>query len=98
MCTADPETSPTPSSSPKPSTDSPSSLPSTNTTQDTSMTPKRSETSANTGEEHSQHFDAASFVGGIILCAGIVAIAFFGWKFYKAGTEKPYQTLHNGIL
>ncbi|XP_029650664.1 porimin isoform X2 [Octopus sinensis] len=34
-----------------------------------------------------QHFDAASFIGGIILCAGVIAIVFFGCKFYKARTS-----------
>ncbi|CAG2055125.1 unnamed protein product [Timema podura] len=31
--------------------------------------------------------------GGIILCMGIIAIAFVAWKFYKARTERNYHTL-----
>ncbi|OWF53174.1 sialomucin core protein 24-like [Mizuhopecten yessoensis] len=40
-----------------------------------------------------QHFDGASFVGGIILAVGVIAIAFFGCKFYKARKERNYHTL-----
>lgn len=54
-----------------------------------------SDSAANTGniEEHGQHFDGASFIGGIVLTAGLVAIVFFGMKFYKAKTERNYHTL-----
>jgi len=38
-------------------------------------------------------FDMPSFIGGIILCAGVVAIAFFGCKFYKNRSERNYHTL-----
>ncbi|KAK3803167.1 hypothetical protein RRG08_067344 [Elysia crispata] len=40
-----------------------------------------------------QSFDGASFVGGIILSLGIVAIIFFGLKFYKARKDQNYHTL-----
>nr|CAD7585574.1 unnamed protein product [Timema genevievae] len=40
-----------------------------------------------------RNFDGPSFVGGIILCMGIIAIAFVAWKFYKARTERNYHTL-----
>lgn len=40
-----------------------------------------------------QSFDAASFIGGIVLCAGMVAIAYFGLKFYRARQERNYHTL-----
>ncbi|KAK7108493.1 hypothetical protein V1264_016228 [Littorina saxatilis] len=46
-----------------------------------------------TGGKTGQHFDAASFIGGIVLCAGLAAIAYFGFKFYKARTERNYHTL-----
>lgn len=46
------------------------------------------------GKPEGRHFDAASFIGGIVLCAGIIAIVFFGLKFYKARTERNYHTLH----
>ena len=45
------------------------------------------------GDCSGQHFDGASFVGGIILCAGIIALIFFGLKFYKSRTERNYHTL-----
>ncbi|XP_059153912.1 sialomucin core protein 24-like [Physella acuta] len=40
-----------------------------------------------------QHFDGASFIGGIVLCAGLVAIIFFGLKFYNARKDQNYHTL-----
>ena len=46
------------------------------------------------GNDQGRHFDGASFIGGIVLCAGLVAIGFFGLKFYKARTERNYHTLH----
>ena len=52
------------------------------------------DTAANTGDDaHGQHFDGASFIGGIVLCAGLVAIVFFGMKFYKAKADRNYHTL-----
>ncbi|CAI9739967.1 Hypothetical predicted protein [Octopus vulgaris] len=45
-----------------------------------------------------QHFDAASFIGGIILCAGVIAIVFFGCKFYKARQERNYHTLTSSTV
>ncbi|KAI5726475.1 sialomucin core protein 24-like isoform X2 [Diaphorina citri] len=38
-------------------------------------------------------FDGASFIGGIVLCAGLTAIGFVSWKFYKARVELTYRTL-----
>ncbi|XP_073954897.1 visgun [Choristoneura fumiferana] len=38
-------------------------------------------------------FDGASFVGGIILTLGLIAIGFMGFKYYKAQTERNYHTL-----
>lgn len=40
-----------------------------------------------------RHFDGSSFVGGIVLTCGLLAIAFVSWKFYKARTERNYHTL-----
>ncbi|KAK3576961.1 hypothetical protein CHS0354_005967 [Potamilus streckersoni] len=53
----------------------------------------KSTPSGQSNDGSKQHFDAASFVGGIVLCLGIVAIIFFGCKFYKARTERNYHTL-----
>nr|WEY07720.1 sialomucin core protein 24 [Ephestia kuehniella] len=38
-------------------------------------------------------FDGASFVGGIILTLGLLAISFMGFKYYKNQTERNYHTL-----
>ncbi|XP_074663139.1 sialomucin core protein 24-like isoform X2 [Tubulanus polymorphus] len=50
-------------------------------------------TAAPTVPSQGQHFDAASFIGGIVLCGGVIAIIFFGCKFYKARSEQNYHTL-----
>ena len=43
-------------------------------------------------EEHQgQQFDAASFIGGIVLCGGMVAIVFFSIKFYRSRSENRYH-------
>jgi len=38
-------------------------------------------------------FDAPSFIGGIVLCGGIVAISIFALKFYQSRKENDYHTL-----
>ncbi|CAG9822545.1 unnamed protein product [Phaedon cochleariae] len=43
--------------------------------------------------EHHRRFDGPSFVGGIVLALGLVAIGFVAFKFYKARTELNYHTL-----
>lgn len=68
----------------------PATQSSTTTTTNTTKAP---DANANTGNQEAQHFDGASFIGGFVLCLGIVAIIFFGLKFYKAKTERNYQTL-----
>ena len=45
------------------------------------------------GNSESKHFDAASFIGGMVLSLGVVAICFFGYKFYKSRADKNYHTL-----
>lgn len=40
-----------------------------------------------------RHFDGPSFIGGIVLAMGLMAIAFVSFKFYKARTERNYHTL-----
>lgn len=40
-----------------------------------------------------RHFDTLSFLGGIILTLGCLAICYVGFKFYKARTERNYHTL-----
>lgn len=40
-----------------------------------------------------QHFDAASFIGGMILMGGLIVIIYFGLKFYRARRDRNYRTL-----
>ncbi|XP_042902844.1 sialomucin core protein 24 [Parasteatoda tepidariorum] len=40
-----------------------------------------------------RHFDAPSFIGGIVLALGLLAIIYISFKFYKARTERNYHTL-----
>ncbi|XP_076076690.1 uncharacterized protein LOC143047520 isoform X3 [Mytilus galloprovincialis] len=39
------------------------------------------------------HFDGVSFIGGVILCGAIVAIIFFGCRWYQARQGSNYHTL-----
>ncbi|XP_053953120.1 integumentary mucin C.1 [Anastrepha ludens] len=39
------------------------------------------------------HFDFPSFIGGIVLTLGILAISLVAYKFYKARNERNYHTL-----
>uniref|UniRef100_A0A147BGH2 Putative mucin core protein n=1 Tax=Ixodes ricinus TaxID=34613 RepID=A0A147BGH2_IXORI len=56
-------------------------------------TPAAVPTAAPSGQLPERHFDALSFVGGIILSLGCLAILYVGFKFYKARTERNYHTL-----
>lgn len=40
-----------------------------------------------------RHFDPPSFIGGIVLALGLLAIIYVSFKFYKARTERNYHTL-----
>lgn len=44
-------------------------------------------------EAKSRAFDGPSFIGGIILTLGLLAIGFMGFKYYKNQTERNYHTL-----
>ncbi|XP_014677211.1 PREDICTED: porimin-like isoform X1 [Priapulus caudatus] len=59
----------------------------------TSSSSRAAAAAATEGAAVGQNFDVASFVGGIVLALGFLAIAFFGYKFYKSRTERNYQTL-----
>ncbi|XP_012267046.2 cell wall protein DAN4-like [Athalia rosae] len=106
---SDPTTKPTiPSSTPStiPTTASSSTTNPTTTTTSNTTTPVTSTSSAippasttaipptptPCPSDH-RHFDGPSFMGGIILTAGLVAITFILWKFYKARAERNYRTL-----
>ncbi|XP_034829241.1 proteoglycan 4-like [Maniola hyperantus] len=41
----------------------------------------------------SRGFDGPSFIGGIILTLGLLAMGFMGFKYYKNQTERNYHTL-----
>ncbi|KAL8613695.1 hypothetical protein ACOMHN_029787 [Nucella lapillus] len=45
------------------------------------------------GSSGGQSFDTASFIGGIVLCAGILAIAYLGTKFYHSKQERNYESM-----
>ncbi|ELT96974.1 hypothetical protein CAPTEDRAFT_228924 [Capitella teleta] len=38
-----------------------------------------------------QTFDAASFIGGIVLAVGVIGIIFLGCKFFRAKSEQSYH-------
>ncbi|XP_019617319.1 PREDICTED: uncharacterized protein LOC109464701 isoform X1 [Branchiostoma belcheri] len=40
-------------------------------------------------------FDAASFIGGIVLCGGLIALIFFGCKFWKSRSSPNYHTFNS---
>ncbi|CAK1555224.1 unnamed protein product [Leptosia nina] len=61
-------------------------------TQATSAVPPKDDAAAHPIEAR-PGFDGASFVGGIILTLGLLAIGFMGFKYYKNQTERNYHTL-----
>ncbi|CAL1274530.1 unnamed protein product [Larinioides sclopetarius] len=74
------------------STTSSSAIVSTTTSESTSTftdTTVPTKTTPATG----RHFDAPSFIGGIVLALGLLAIIYVSFKFYKARTERNYHTL-----
>ncbi|XP_068908768.1 threonine-rich protein-like [Tenebrio molitor] len=60
----------------------------------TKETPTKSPvTTAAPTPANNRKFDGPSFVGGIVLASGLMAIGFVAFKFYKARTELNYHTL-----
>ncbi|XP_046977804.1 sialomucin core protein 24 [Vanessa cardui] len=58
--------------------------------------PKTTEAPKSDADNHilqARGFDGASFIGGIILTLGLLAIGFMGFKYYKNQTERNYHTL-----
>ncbi|XP_049783586.1 uncharacterized protein LOC126184953 [Schistocerca cancellata] len=51
------------------------------------------ETSTQSIPVKDRRFDGPSFIGGIVLSLGTMAIGFVAFKFYKARTERNYHTL-----
>ncbi|XP_013421903.1 sialomucin core protein 24 [Lingula anatina] len=83
--------SPEPTSTPTtPSTSTPPTTVTASVTATTGTTPKPTPTKGGGG---GQHFDAASFIGGIVLTTGLFVLGFFGCKFYKSRVERNYHTL-----
>ncbi|GBL72725.1 hypothetical protein AVEN_127959-1 [Araneus ventricosus] len=81
----------TPATSLSPTTSSSTTAPTT-TSESTStviVTTVTTRTTPATG----RHFDAPSFIGGIVLALGLLAIIYVSFKFYKARTERNYHTL-----
>ncbi|KAM7309292.1 uncharacterized protein ISCGN_012923 [Ixodes scapularis] len=80
---------------PVPTTNGTTVAPPSTTTNGTEAptTPASVPTAAPSGQLPERHFDALSFVGGIILSLGCLAILYVGFKFYKARTERNYHTL-----
>ncbi|RXG70971.1 Sialomucin core protein 24 [Armadillidium vulgare] len=79
-------TSTTTTTTPNTTTTTPSTTTTPNAT--TTSTPKSTTitpipTSTTTEAPHQRHFDAGSFVGGMILALTLTAVSFAGWKFYR---------------
>ncbi|XP_060524829.1 sialomucin core protein 24-like [Cylas formicarius] len=94
--TTTPFTSSTPPSTtittPSPPTSTTKKSPTSVTTSSSSSTAATATTTTQ-APQHQRKFDGPSFVGGIILALGLVAIGFVAFKFYKARTEMNYHTL-----
>ncbi|KAK9875167.1 hypothetical protein WA026_005959 [Henosepilachna vigintioctopunctata] len=79
----------TPQSSPKP----PTTLHPSSTTDPNSRPTNPPIASSTSTIPTNRGFDGPSFIGGIVLAAGLMAIGFVAFKFYKARTELNYHTL-----
>ncbi|XP_055313731.1 sialomucin core protein 24-like [Sitodiplosis mosellana] len=75
-------TTSTTTSTPKPDTTTPNTSTTTTTTAKPTPTP-----------EPCRHFDAPSFIGGIVLTIGLIAIGFVAHKVYKSKFDRNYHTL-----
>ncbi|XP_065352962.1 sialomucin core protein 24-like [Cloeon dipterum] len=75
------------------STTTPSTTTPTTTVPTTTSTKAPSTTVAPVPPVPGRKFDGPSFIGGIVLALGCMAISFVAWKFYKARTERNYHTL-----
>ncbi|XP_053604507.1 sialomucin core protein 24-like [Plodia interpunctella] len=84
---------------PNTSTVKPSTIVTPTTNATTTLTPDHKSSSTVTPKTvvptpvQARGFDGASFVGGIILTLGLLAIGFMGFKYYKNQTERNYHTL-----
>ncbi|KAE8602720.1 hypothetical protein XENTR_v10014098 [Xenopus tropicalis] len=85
-------TSPAASTSTNATTPASTTLPASTATKNATTTPSSSTTIAPTPPSKKGTFDAASFIGGIVLVLGIQAVIFFLYKFCKA-KDRNYHTL-----
>ncbi|KAF8790991.1 sialomucin core protein 24-like [Argiope bruennichi] len=76
-----------------PSTTSSTTTTPTTTSQPTTTVSDTTVTTRTTPATTGRHFDAPSFIGGIVLALGLLAIIYVSFKFYKARTERNYHTL-----
>ena len=82
-----------------PKTNSPASSTSDVTsTKRTTPPPSTSSTTLKAAQQDAEEdacagFDAASFIGGIVLIGGFFSIGFFAYKFWQARNEHNYHTL-----
>ncbi|CAD7084382.1 unnamed protein product [Hermetia illucens] len=86
-------TSSTTSSSSSTSTTSTSTTPIPSTPTTPTTPPSPSTTTTVKPPPNCRHFDGPSFIGGIVLTIGLLAISFVAYKFYKARNERNYHTL-----
>lgn len=71
------------------------------TTENITITPTSSTSSSSSlstpttapSKSAGRRFDAPSFIGGIVLSLGLLAVVYVGFKFYKSRTERNYHTL-----
>lgn len=88
------------------STDVPTTTSASNATSNATSTTSPLSTETSTGHSptspvplkttvapNGRHFDPPSFIGGIVLALGLLAIIYVSFKFYKARTERNYHTL-----
>ncbi|KAG8190961.1 hypothetical protein JTE90_010824 [Oedothorax gibbosus] len=90
-CTKEPNSTTTSTTTPS-TTSSSTSTPTESTPKVTSVVPSSTAPPKPTSPSR-RHFDAPSFIGGIVLSLGLLAIVYVSFKFYKARTERNYHTL-----
>lgn len=59
----------------------------------TTVAPKTTTPAPNPTPDNCRHFDAPSFIGGIVLTIGLIAIGFVAHKIYKSKFDRNYHTL-----
>ncbi|CAL4104693.1 unnamed protein product [Meganyctiphanes norvegica] len=44
-----------------------------------------------------RHFDAGSFIGGMVLAVAIIAVMYAAWRFWKQRNDRNYHTLQETV-